>query len=595
MARFVCLFLAVSAAGAITAAAQPRDAVVLSQAPVVGVPAIDPGGLPQASLDLWLWSGGSVRSLTNYSSTGAASAVTSYALSADGSAAAYILSGSYGQTGEIHTIDLTSGVDRLLASNSQGCPQPLAVCPACFFPCVHDVHIAADGRILYLVSGGPPFDLVDSRGVVTSLPVYSGSLATGPRRVISDTGVMVFASSQLSSQTPGGAVDIYVMNLDGTGARNLTQFSGSGDFAQNAVISADGRTIAFESNHGTADPDTTEIFLVNADGTDLRQVTDGNPATNASLSADGSLVAFVQSGQIQIVPTSGNSQPATLTGFRYSTAQNAMIGDDGGEVAFNIGPGGARGAVYVVPAGGGASTAVYAPAALNAGGMVDVTGWQQPSPGSLVSIYGLNFSADQSFLADRFPLPPALGGISILLNGEALPMQAVTPWQVNAQLPQSIPVGNIALQLVVNGAAANSITAETVATAPSPFAFSATDPQDGFAYWQAAAFHAGTAVLADAAHPAAAGETLETYGCGLGVTSPQVPGGEPSPASPPAAAVVTPQAQIALAPARVTFAGLVPGLAGIYQVNVVVPDGLSAGLQPFGWSPYSTGASIYVK
>ena len=31
--------------------------------------------------------------------------------------------------------------------------------------------------------------------------------------------------------------------------------------------------------------------------------------------------------------------------------------------------------------------------------------------------------------------------------------------------------------------------------------------------------------------------------------------------------------------ARVNFAGLAPGLAGVFQLNVVVPGGLRAGLQ----------------
>jgi uncharacterized protein (TIGR03437 family) len=269
-----------------------------------------------------------------------------------------------------------------------------------------------------------------------------------------------------------------------------------------------------------------------------------------------------------------------------------VIGDDQTEVAFAIGPGGSIGAIYEVPANGGASTPIYAPTSLN-GGITDVTGLDQPSPGSLVSIYGLNFSADQVLVADKFPLPPALGGISILVNGQAIPIQAVTPWQVNAQLPQTAPMGNVTLQVVANGVPLNTVTAQILPSAPAAFAFPVA--QTGGGYWQVAAFHAGTTVLADSTHPAAAGETLETYGCGLGVTSPEVAAGEPSPASPPASAVVTPPVEIGLQPAQVTFAGLVPGLAGIYQVNVVVPDGLASGMQNFSWSGENRGTAIYVQ
>src|SRR5206468_4331368 len=102
-------------------------------------------------------------------------------------------------------------------------------------------------------------------------------------------------------------------------------------------------------------------------------------------------------------------------------------------------------------------------------------------------------------------------------------------------------------------------------------------------YSQAAAFHAGTGVAADMDHPATAGETLEIYGLGLGVTDPMVEAGVASPASPPARALQTPGLQIGGRDAVVVFAGLAPGFAGVYQVNAIVPAGLSPGLHNVTW------------
>jgi uncharacterized protein (TIGR03437 family) len=116
-------------------------------------------------------------------------------------------------------------------------------------------------------------------------------------------------------------------------------------------------------------------------------------------------------------------------------------------------------------------------------------------------------------------------------------------------------------------------------------------------YSQAAAFHAGTGIAADMDHPAMAGETLEIYGLGLGVTDPMVDAGVASPA-PPARSVQAPGVQIGGRDAAVTFAGLVPGLAGVYQVNAVVPTGLAPGLRTLTWLGAGRGvgySSVAVK
>src|ERR1019366_9627336 len=102
-------------------------------------------------------------------------------------------------------------------------------------------------------------------------------------------------------------------------------------------------------------------------------------------------------------------------------------------------------------------------------------------------------------------------------------------------------------------------------------------------YSQAAAFHAGTGVAADLDHPAAAGETLEIYGLGLGVTDPMVEAGLRSPSSPPARALETPRLPIGGKDAVVVFAGLAPGFAGVYKVNAIVPAGLSPGVHNVTW------------
>src|SRR5262249_5455107 len=96
-------------------------------------------------------------------------------------------------------------------------------------------------------------------------------------------------------------------------------------------------------------------------------------------------------------------------------------------------------------------------------------------------------------------------------------------------------------------------------------------------FYQIAAFHAGTATPADQDHPAKTGEALETYGTGLGATVPPIPAGLPAPSNPPATVRTAPTVTIDRVEAKVTFAGLTPGLGGVYQINIIVPTGLGSG------------------
>jgi uncharacterized protein (TIGR03437 family) len=53
---------------------------------------------------------------------------------------------------------------------------------------------------------------------------------------------------------------------------------------------------------------------------------------------------------------------------------------------------------------------------------------------------------------------------------------------------------------------------------------------------------------------------------------------------PPAIAALTPRLDIGGRQATITFAGLIPGYAGVYQVNAIVPSGLLPGLYNLQWT-----------
>ena len=501
-----------------------------------------------------------------------ASAITSVALTADGKQAVFadMLDGANEGVG---TVDIASGIVRRFKIDTTGCVRPLLVCQACVFACVTSPHATPDGALLYAVRTNQPFHTMNMDGSgMKQLPIYSGSLAPSPQRVISNNGLVVFTSAAPFGPTfAPAATDVYVMTLDGASIHNLTSLGNSRVVSSNAVISADGATVVFQSNSSGQN----QIWTVQSDGSGLRQLTSGpDEAGDPSLSADGSTVVFTQSGRLYL---SNSGVTTKLTDFRYSVASAPVISDDGSRVAFLLGPAaGSPGAVYEINKDGTDLHPVYAPRTIAPRGVVSAASNVAPSPGGLISVYGINFTPDSLTGAEAFPLPDTLADVSLFVNGSKLPLLAVSPWQINAQLPQETSPQQAGFQVAFDDASTTpTATAGIVPAAPALFS---TPTQRGdVTIFQAAAFHAGTTIPADDDHPAAPGEVLEMYGTGLGVTGPPVPAGLPSPGDPPALALVTPAVTIGDVEAKVLFAGLTPGLAGVYQVNIVVPAGMRPG------------------
>ena len=92
------------------------------------------------------------------------------------------------------------------------------------------------------------------------------------------------------------------------------------------------------------------------------------------------------------------------------------------------------------------------------------------------------------------------------------------------------------------------------------------------------AAHQDFSALVTRANPTTPGEVLHFYMTGLGAVSPAVQVGDPAPSAPLARAVNPPVCSLAtfhsggqIAP-EIDFAGLAPGLAGYYQVDLRLPD-----------------------
>jgi uncharacterized protein (TIGR03437 family) len=208
---------------------------------------------------------------------------------------------------------------------------------------------------------------------------------------------------------------------------------------------------------------------------------------------------------------------------------------------------------------------------------------QRVAPGSLVSVFGTGFLADNSmFYAGSIPLPTSLGGgVSVTFNGIPAPLLFVSATQINAQVPWD----------VVPGAAGGTVTAIVTANGK---AFPAFQFQVGLIQPAIFSLPSGQAVAINAdgslagpagsipgaaPHPAKVGDPLVILGTGLGAVTPPDGNGVGS-LDALRKATTQPTVLIGGVPAEVSFAGLSPQFVGVNQINVVVPKIATPGVLP---------------
>ncbi len=232
----------------------------------------------------------------------------------------------------------------------------------------------------------------------------------------------------------------------------------------------------------------------------------------------------------------------------------------------------------------GASIPVYAYLAsaptLNTGGVVDAAaGLTTIAPGSYVSLYGSGFTSNGYTASDTFAnLPLQIDTVTVSFdvgNGVTYPgypgyIVYVGPGQVNVFAPWELQ-GYSSAQVKVTGDSGFSSNVVTVNIANSSPAF--------FNY------NSGTAIATDSSYnliatgnPAKRGALITLWANGLGPVTNQPYSGVPA-AGPPllSQTTTTPTVTIGGQNAAVSFAGLSPGYAGLYQVNVAVPSNASTG------------------
>jgi uncharacterized protein (TIGR03437 family) len=222
-----------------------------------------------------------------------------------------------------------------------------------------------------------------------------------------------------------------------------------------------------------------------------------------------------------------------------------------------------------------ASTEAPAPAAALNSASVSAT--TQISPGSWVTILGDRLANGTSIASGTFP--PSLLGTAVMIGSTALPLDYVSPTQVNALLPFSLTPNTIA-SLTIQRSGTESVPIEVTIADLGPAIFAV----NGVGTGQGAVTIATSGVLAapvgafPGSQPVKRGDYLAIYCTGLGAVNNTPADGAPAPSSSPlATTLANPTVTIGGVPAVVSYSGLAPGLVGLYQVNVQVPDNTPTG------------------
>lgn len=182
-------------------------------------------------------------------------------------------------------------------------------------------------------------------------------------------------------------------------------------------------------------------------------------------------------------------------------------------------------------------------------------------------------------------LPTNLGGTCVNVGNVRAYLRYVSPGQVNALAP-TLSGSSVAVSVVVNcGTASEAVSASMTAPVASAspeflyFALNGDGKNPVAAVNSLTGAYVGQTNLLPAATftPAKAGDLVTLFGVGFGAV---VPGTTPGALATSAAGLASGATlSIGGKVATVSYAGLAPSFAGLYQINLVVPAGLGAGSQ----------------
>ncbi len=193
------------------------------------------------------------------------------------------------------------------------------------------------------------------------------------------------------------------------------------------------------------------------------------------------------------------------------------------------------------------------------------------SPNTIGSLFGTNLSWDTRALQAGDiaggVMPTSLGNVEVYFEGWPAYLYYVSPTQINFLVPSSLLPGAFQFWVARQGTSGPIVTVTLQSAAPAMF-----QTPTGVVI----ATHLDGSLVSSGA-PASAGEIVSLWATGLGNTNPDLEDG----VLPAAAQWLTQLNQFGIwingspiDPNLIMYAGVAPGYAGLYQINVRLPDPL---------------------
>ena len=426
------------------------------------------------------------------------------------------------------------------------------------FACTNNAFVGSSGYVTWVAGDITTFagQNATGAGYTGDGGSATGALLNNPAYVLLDAAGNLYISDSGNNSIRKVSTSGIITTVVGGGGPLAAGYAGDGGPATQAELNnPKGLALDSYSNLYIADTDNCVIRMVEPNGiittiagnqsVGCGSSGDGGPATSAQLSFPSGLT--VNGGKVYIADSQNNA-------IRMLTPGNPQVNTGGVITAGNF----------------GASATV--------------------APGSWIEIYGTNMAPGaRSWGTTDFNgsnAPASLDATSVTIGGQPAFVAYISANQVNVQVPSNVAAGTQPLIVTTKFGAS---PAYDLTVGPTPGVYAPPFLNIGGKQYAGALFaNSSTWVLPAGAvsgftsKPAAPGDIITLYGVGFGTVTQNVPAGQLAPEQTQLTAPV--QVLFGTTQATLQYQGLAPGLVGLYQFNVVVPQVAASNAVPLTFS-----------